>query len=72
MLVATEESLEALNKELDSPVDMRRFRPNIIVKGTKTFDEVRTFKNKNHINDKLWMFCSSITDVYLVSYLLDH
>ncbi|EDO35680.1 predicted protein [Nematostella vectensis] len=33
LLVVTMETLIALNKELDSPVSIRRFRPNIIISG---------------------------------------
>ncbi|KXJ17521.1 mitochondrial amidoxime-reducing component 1 [Exaiptasia diaphana] len=39
LMITTEEALSALNNELETAVSMRRFRPNIIVKGTKTFDE---------------------------------
>lgn len=38
--ITTEASLEALNEELPSSVAMDRFRPNIIVGGTKPFAEV--------------------------------
>jgi len=38
-LLLTESSLEALNKELPSPVTIRTFRPNIILSGTKAYDE---------------------------------
>ena len=38
--IATEASLVALNKELQSPVSMDRFRPNIVIGGTEPFDEV--------------------------------
>lgn len=37
--ITTEASLEALNKELSSPVSMDRFRPNIVVGGTEPFEE---------------------------------
>ena len=39
--IATEASLVALNKELQSPVSMDRFRPNIVIGGTEPFDEVK-------------------------------
>lgn len=38
-LLATVESLERLNRELPAPVDMRRFRPNIVVSGAEAFAE---------------------------------
>ncbi|KAK3730362.1 hypothetical protein QZH41_014839 [Actinostola sp. cb2023] len=39
LLVTTTEALAALNNELDTPITMARFRPNVIINGTKTFDE---------------------------------
>lgn len=39
MLLLSEASLDDLNKRLDKPVDMRRFRPNIIVQGCEPFAE---------------------------------
>ena len=39
MLLASEASLYDLNKRLENPVDMRRFRPNIVVKGCEPFAE---------------------------------
>ncbi len=39
MLLLSEASLEDLNSRLDKPVDMCRFRPNIVVKGCKPFAE---------------------------------
>ena len=39
MLLASEASLDDLNERLDTPVDMRRFRPNIVVKGCEPFAE---------------------------------
>ena len=40
ILLTSEESLTALNKELgDSPVDMRSFRPSIVVQGCDAFEE---------------------------------
>lgn len=38
-LLATVESLQHLNHVLDAPVDMRRFRPNIVVSGGEAFAE---------------------------------
>lgn len=38
-LVIGEASLEALNRRLEEPVEMRRFRPNITVSGTEPFAE---------------------------------
>ncbi len=38
-LLATEASLEAVNARLDAPVDMRRFRPNLVVRGGAAFAE---------------------------------
>lgn len=39
VLVATEASITELNSRLDEPVDMRRFRPNIIVDGAEAHAE---------------------------------
>jgi len=39
LLLLSEASLDDLNKRLEHPVDMRRFRPNIVVKGCKPFAE---------------------------------
>ena len=39
MLLVSEASLEDLNQRLDIPVDMRRFRPNIVIKGCDAFAE---------------------------------
>ena len=39
-MIATEQSLVALNEELPSPVTMERFRPNVVVDGLEAFDEV--------------------------------
>ena len=45
ILVISEESLADLNERLPSPVDMRRFRPNIVIKGVEAFgeDELKDF-----------------------------
>ncbi|MCA9604089.1 MAG: MOSC domain-containing protein [Myxococcales bacterium] len=40
-LVASQSSLEWLNARLDAPVDMRRFRPNLVVEGEEAFAEDR-------------------------------
>lgn len=37
--LTTEESLEALNAILDSPLTMLRFRPNLVVRGGKAWEE---------------------------------
>ena len=39
ILVLSEESVEDLNSRLDAPITFQRFRPNIIVKGAKPYDE---------------------------------
>ncbi|GKY96815.1 hypothetical protein MPSEU_000640700 [Mayamaea pseudoterrestris] len=43
ILIASEASLEELNRRLvarnKAPIDMTRFRPNIVVRGTKPFEE---------------------------------
>lgn len=46
ILLANSASLDILNEQLDNPVAMNRFRPNIIVKGLKSFEEdgLREFK----------------------------
>ena len=39
ILLASEEGLSDLNSHLESPVPMNRFRPNLVVKGCKPFEE---------------------------------
>jgi len=39
ILIVSEESLADLNQRLDKAVDMRRFRPNIVVSGMDAFEE---------------------------------
>jgi len=41
MLIATTESLAALNERLPEPLPMNRFRPNIVIEGVEPFDEDR-------------------------------
>jgi len=38
-LLISQASLDDLNSRLDSPVEMRRFRPNLVIKGTEPFAE---------------------------------
>ena len=38
-LIISQASLDDLNSRLDSPVEMNRFRPNIVVSGSKPFEE---------------------------------
>ncbi|OEY67387.1 MOSC domain-containing protein [Marinobacter sp. X15-166B] len=38
-LVVNQQSLDDLNRRLDHPVDIRRFRPNIVVSGAPAWDE---------------------------------
>jgi uncharacterized protein YcbX len=38
-LLASKESLGALNEKLDVPVEMRNFRPNIVVEGCSPYEE---------------------------------
>lgn len=40
-LIATVESLAALNQRLEAPVTMERFRPNIVLEGAAPFEEDR-------------------------------
>ena len=46
LLVVGEESLKELNHKLESPVEMMRFRPNLVFNGGKAYDEFNwsTFK----------------------------
>jgi uncharacterized protein len=39
ILLTSEEDLQDLNSRLESPVPMNRFRPNVVVKGCKAFEE---------------------------------
>ena len=39
-MILTEASLAALNKELQTPVPMKRFRPNVVVSGLGAFEEM--------------------------------
>lgn len=39
ILLTSEEGLQDLNSRLESPVPMNRFRPNLVVKGCKSFEE---------------------------------
>lgn len=39
LLLCTEASLDDLNRRLDAPLPMNRFRPNVVVKGTRAFEE---------------------------------
>ncbi len=38
-LITSTSSLDELNGRLDTPVEMRRFRPNIVIEGTQPWDE---------------------------------
>lgn len=40
-LIISQASLDDLNSRLESPVEMNRFRPNIVVSGSKPFEEDR-------------------------------
>jgi len=40
LLITSEESLQVLSSALDRPIDMLRFRPNIVVKGEEAFAEL--------------------------------
>ena len=42
-LITNEASLDALNEELPMPISMTRFRPNIVVRGLKAWEEVFYF-----------------------------
>ncbi|HJR80526.1 MAG TPA: MOSC domain-containing protein, partial [Anaerolineales bacterium] len=39
ILLTSEEGLQDLNSRLESPVPMNRFRPNLVIKGCKPFEE---------------------------------
>jgi uncharacterized protein len=39
ILIISEESLQDLNGKLDTPIQMNRFRPNLVVKGSEPFAE---------------------------------
>ena len=44
-MILAEDSLVALNQELPTPMEMERFRPNIVVSGLKAFEEVSLSTN---------------------------
>lgn len=39
VLLCNENSLASLNEQLPSPIEMNRFRPNVVVEGTSPFEE---------------------------------
>ena len=39
-MILAEASLAALNTQLPSPMEMERFRPNVVVNGLMAFEEV--------------------------------
>ena len=41
MILGSEASAVDLNSRIDSQIDIRNFRPNIVVTGCQAFDEVR-------------------------------
>jgi uncharacterized protein YcbX len=43
-LVIAESSVETLNDRLENPVTFLNFRPNILLEGTVSFDEVGYFQ----------------------------
>lgn len=59
ILIISEESLTDLNNRLESPVDMRRFRPNIVISGIEAFAEDK-FSNFsiNNVEMKAVKLCS--------------
>ena len=62
-LLISEESLADLNSRLDSPVTMRNFRPNIVVKGCNAPYEEDTWKKIVIGEDKeniFYITCRSI------------
>jgi len=59
ILIISEESLIDLNDRLDSPVDMRRFRPNIVISGVEPFAEDKfSHFSINDIEMKAVKLCS--------------
>ena len=44
-MILAEDSLAMLNKELPMPLEMERFRPNIVVAGLSAFEEVSSSTN---------------------------
>jgi len=59
ILIISEESLRDLNTRLDSPIDMRRFRPNIVIAGIDAYaeDELGQF-SINSVDMKGVKLCS--------------
>ncbi len=39
ILILSEASIDDLNKRLDDPIGMERFRPNVIISGVEAYDE---------------------------------
>ena len=69
-MIATEASLAAVNEELQSPVTMQRFRPNVVVSGLKAFEEVSLLpnfgKNNNRVNEGPNSTVCCIINVYFI------
>ena len=38
-MMVSDDSLEAVNRELETPVDVRTFRPNVLIEGCPAFEE---------------------------------
>ena len=71
-LILSQESLSDLNKRLSSPVAMRNFRPNIVIKGCKKPYEEDTWKQirigPDHSNDHLFFLvarCTRCVSMYI-------
>lgn len=58
-MIATEASLAAVNEELQSPVTMQRFRPNVVVSGLKAFEEDKWESKMIKVGDVEFRFLNS-------------
>ena len=58
-LICAEESMEDLNSRMDSPVSIIRFRPNIVLKGGKPFEEDSWAEVEIGSAGKFWLLSRS-------------
>ena len=57
--VCAEESMEDLNSRMEKPLPIIRFRPNIVVKGAKAFDEDHWAEITIGEGGRFWLYLRS-------------